>query len=392
MDAQHLAPELRKQLVRLPAPFDAHFGIIPLPPKEDAVELGAARAVHATALESIGKADGLAKAYPDHFFLSRILVRQEAVASSAIEGTYSTLDHLLEVEEADPTDQKRADASARQVGSYAAALERALGDVERNRHDAFSVGLIRDLQREVVKDDPDYKIEPGMLRPPGHIVHIGGGPDIARSIYNPTPPENIDQCLNDQISYLRCAGLQKANQSVITRMAISHAHFEAIHPFPNGNGRTGRLLLPLMLAADGHTPLYLAPYIAANRPAYMDALRAAQQRLQFVPLIEVLSRATIHAVDTVEATHGDLFAVFALWSSRRKWRKNSAAKRALDLLTGYPVITPARLAAQLAISVQAGHAAIKQLVKVDILTERTGFKRNRVFVAREVLRIYNRPA
>src|SRR5205085_1266565 len=113
--------------------------------------------------------------YPNHFFLSRILVRQEAVASSAIEGTYSTLDHLLEVEEEDPALQRQADAEAKQVQSYALKLERALDDVERNRHDAFSTGMIRDLQRAVVKDDPDYKLEPGKFRPPGSVVCIGAG-------------------------------------------------------------------------------------------------------------------------------------------------------------------------------------------------------------------------
>ena len=313
------------------------------------------------------------------------------MASSAIEGTYSTLDHLLEVEASDPADQQRADAEAKQVRSYAVALERTVADVERNRYDAFSVGLIRDLQREVVKDDPEYTQEPGKLRPPGLHVFIGGG-HINRSIYNPAPPEHIGKCLKDQLGYLRCEGMQKANQSVITRIAIAHSHFEAIHPFPNGNGRTGRLLLPLMLAADGHTPLYLAPYIAANRPAYMDGLRAAQQRLDVVPLIEVFSRAVIHAVDTAEMTHGDLFVIFAKWLNLRKWRKNSAAKRALDLLIGHPVITPARLSTQLKISIPSGHAAIKQLVDAGVLFERTGFKRNRVFVAKDVLSIYNRGA
>jgi hypothetical protein len=87
-----------------------------------------------------------------------------------------------------------------------------------------------------------------------------------------------------------------------------------------------------MLAADGHTPLYLAPYISSNRPAYMDALRAAQQRLELPPLIEVLARAIISAVDTAERTNSDLFALFTHWSHRRSWRKGSAAKRAIDLL------------------------------------------------------------
>ena len=73
MDPQHLAPALRGRLVPLPAPYNAHYAVVPFPPTEDPIDLGPTRSVHATALESIGRADALAKAYPDHFFLSRIL-------------------------------------------------------------------------------------------------------------------------------------------------------------------------------------------------------------------------------------------------------------------------------------------------------------------------------
>jgi cell filamentation protein, protein adenylyltransferase len=337
------------------------------------------------AIASIGKADALAKTYPNHFLLSRVLVRQEAVTSSAIEGTCSTLDQLLEVEESDDG----ADAESRQVRSYASALERALSQIERNRYDGFSVGLIRDLQREVVKDDPDYAYEPGKIRE--HVVWISGDKQhIAQSIYNPTPPADIGICVAQHIDYLRCIGLQQLTQSLVVRIAVAHAHFEAIHPFPNGNGRTGRLLLPLMMAADGHTPLYLAPYIAVNRPAYMDGLRAAQQRLEYAPLIEVLSRAIVATVDMAEEAHNDLFRLYVDWTNRQAWRKNSTARRALDLLVGFPVVTIKRLASELGVSAQAASVAAHQLVEAKVLTEKTGHRRNRVFVASEVLKVYNR--
>src|SRR5262249_45724692 len=153
---------------------------------------------------------------------------------------------------------------------------------------------------------------------------------------------------------------QQAHQSVVMRIALAHAHFEAVHPFPNGNGRTGRLLLPLMLAADGHTPLYLAPYIAANKPTYIDALRAAQQRLEYPPLVELMSNAITSAADTAEAAHRDLSAVAEGWRTRKRWRRNSAALRAIELLPGYPVVTAKRLAQQLRVSGQAANSAIQQ--------------------------------
>ena len=383
MNRNHLTNGVRERLKRYPKPWDSHYGVVPLPPTEEPVTLGAARAALEAAIASIGRADALRKTYPNHFLLSRVLVRQEAVTSSAIEGTHSTLDHLLEMEES----EDEADADGRQVRSYAWALERAISQIERNRHDGFSVGLIRDLQREVVKDDPDYRYEPGKIR--DHVVWIGGT-HIARSIYNPTPPADISTCLAQHIDYLRCTGLQQVSQSFVARMAVAHAHFEAIHPFPNGNGRTGRLLLPLMMAAEGHTPLYLAPFISVNRPAYMDGLRAAQQRLEYAPLVEVLSRAIVATVDMAEAAHSDLFHLYVDWTNRHAWRKNSTARRALDLLVGFPVVTIRRLASELSVSAQAASVAAHQLVEAKVLTEKTGYRRNRVFVASEVLRVYNR--
>jgi Fic family protein len=389
MKREHLAAPVRGRLQRYPEPYDNHYGVVPLPPAEESVNLGFASQAHRAALEAIGRADALARSFPKHFLLSRILVRQEALKSSAIEGTHSTLDQLLTVEASnDLIEEGQVSSSDLQVKSYALALERALSDVQRNKYDAFSIGLIRDLQREVVKDDPKYRYFPGEIRT--HVVHIGGGFHISQSDYNPAPPDTISACLVEHIDYLRCEGLQSVTQSIIARMALAHAHFEAIHPFPDGNGRVGRLLLPLMLAADGHTPLYLAPYIARNKPSYIDGLKAAQQRLDYGPLIAVLSNAILATVDLSENAHTDLIRLSADWKSRGTWRKNSAAKRALEVLPGFPVITASRLAGILKVSAPSVSAALRQLIEAKILTEKTGFKRNRIFVAQEVLEIYNR--
>src|SRR5215475_908576 len=101
MNRQHLTQAVRDRLRKYPKPFDNHYGVVPLPPTEEAVDLGSCGPSLASALECIGRANALARSYKDHFLLSRVLVRQEAVTSSAIEGTFSTLDHLLEFEESE---------------------------------------------------------------------------------------------------------------------------------------------------------------------------------------------------------------------------------------------------------------------------------------------------
>ena len=103
--------------------------------------------------------------------------------------------------------------------------------------------------------DKDYKDVPGELRK--RVVWIGGGKNMASSDFNPPPPSRVPQCMDEQVAYLRTDGMQPFQQSIILRLAIAHSHFEAVHPFRDGNGRVGRLLIPLMMAADGHAPLYL---------------------------------------------------------------------------------------------------------------------------------------
>jgi Fic family protein len=180
-------------------------------------------------------------------------------------------------------------------------------------------------------------------------------------------------------------------QSLILRMAIAHSHFEAVHPFRDGNGRVGRLLLPLMMAAEGHTPLYLSSYIEKHKNVYYASLKAAQQRLEWHEPAGFLADAIVGTVDELLVTRSALTMLSKLWRERQKFRQGSAALKALDILPHYPVLTTKRLADILQVSVPAANQAIEQLVEGGMLTERTGYARNRVFVSPEALSIINRP-
>jgi Fic family protein len=191
--------------------------------------------------------------------------------------------------------------------------------------------------------------------------------------------------------YMRGEGMQVMTQSLITRMAVAHAHFEAVHPFRDGNGRVGRLLLPLMMAAQGEVPLYLSPYIEVHKDAYYASLKAAQQKLNWETATAFIADAISGTVGELLVTRKALKTLEASWATRRKFRSGSAAARSLDLLAYYPVITAKRLGEHLKVSYPAAMTAIEQLSDAGILQEKTGYKRNRVFVAPEVLTIINRP-
>jgi Fic family protein len=123
-------------------------------------------------------------------------------------------------------------------------------------------------------------------------------------------------------------------------MAIAHAQFEVVHPFRNGNGRVGRLLLPLMMAAEGHVPLYLSPYIEARKPACYAALKGAQQRHDWHVAIAFVAGAVIGTVSELMATRGALQQLRSNWQSRRRFRAGSSAASAIYLLLHYPVMGP----------------------------------------------------
>jgi Fic family protein len=385
VNRNNLTNGVRERLKRLPPPYEAHYGVVPLPPPEDGIPVGQVLARLSAADAALAKIETLAAELKDPYLISRILPRREAVSSSSIEDTNSTLDELLSIEEND--DSEKSD-DAVQVRDYALALDDFLPHARTERHALFTVQFVRDLHRAVMKGDTDYKDVPGELRK--IVVWIGGAGHIANSTYNPTPPDDIPACLAET-TYMRCEGMQAMVQSLIVRMSIAHSHFEAVHPFRDGNGRVGRLLLPLMMAAEGLTPVYLSPYIEAHKQAYYNSLKAAQQRLEWQELVGFVSDATVATVNELLATRDALRRLGAIWRNRRKFRKGSGAERALDVLPHYPVLTIRRLSRLLDISTPAATTAVEQLIEAGILVERTGYARNRVFIATDALTIIDRP-
>lgn len=386
MRRKDLCPAIVAALSRYPAPHDHHYGVIPPPPPEDSLGLPKTVATHhRRALEALARARDIFGNRADSFRVSRVLIRREAVNSSTIEGTHSTLDALLAIEmiheDAAPVD--------RQVLSYAIALEQALRVVRVKRAACLTSGLVRTLHRRVVAGDPGYRGEPGAWRKT--VVWIGGPGDIALSTYNPAPPDAIPGCVRDHVAYLRCEGPHQQTQSLIVRMAVAHAHFEAIHPFIDGNGRVGRLLLPLMMAADREVPLPLSPYIEAHKDDYYAALKAAQQRLDWPTMIGFMAKAIGATVEETLVTETGLTRLQEVWRGQATFRAKSAAERALEILPDSPVITVARLAELLGVSVPTANNAVTRLMDAGILSEVTGHRRNRLFQARDALRIINRP-
>ena len=218
----------------------------------------------------------------DRLVLS-LLVKREALQSSRIEGTFSTIDQVLTPGEL--YDKKEKSARASVVG-YAHALESAFQRAKKSGVKILTPLLIKKLHKEMMSHDPEYRGRPGVLRSEtGVYATIGGLGRPENSTFNPAPPKHVKRTLEKNLSWLRDETLIEMSQagmapSLVVRLARGHWHFEAVHPFSDGNGRVGRMLLTLQMVCEGYAPLYLSGYIEAYKQAYYEALKQAQMKLR----------------------------------------------------------------------------------------------------------------
>jgi len=216
--------------------------------------------------------------------LSYYFVRREAVESSRLEGTWSTIDEVL-TPGADQNDGPNADGR-HSVRGYASALETHLARAAELHEKVFTQETVRRIHAEIVAKDPNLRGEPGVLRAPGRgraVVQIGGSFRKEESTYNPAPPAFVASSLKSVLDWLADGALAQRGDAGVSgftlpvRLALAHAHFEAVHPFPDGNGRVGRALWPLQMACSDKMPLYLSGFVEA----YKNDARQIPRRVGF---------------------------------------------------------------------------------------------------------------
>jgi len=346
------------------------------------------------AIHAIQTRTSLATADEFQKTLAYLLVRREAVSSSRMEGTWSTVDEVLSpaISDAD----RSATASVR---GYANALTLGVVPVQADGLTALTQELLCELHTHVMQKDPGFAGVSGRLRTsgqPGAIVQIGSFGRKEDSIYNPTPPQYVPRCLDEILDWMADESVLELGDagmglSLPVRMAVGHAHFEAVHPFSDGNGRIGRILWALQMVAAGRLPLYLSSYVETERGEYGEALQEAQKKLKYRRVVEFVCRAIISSSAEEAETHRTLHDLPAVWRRRGKFRRGSSAERALALLLKMPLLTIKAMAAELGVSVQAASDGINRLEKAGVIRDRSGCGRGRVFAAEEVISVLARP-
>ena len=267
------------------------------------------------------------------------------------------------------------------------ALDTGLAEVRKHGAAVLDTSMIQTLHRGLMQGT-DYRDVPGEFR---QIQNWIGGLRIYDARFVPPPPAYLKDLLGDLERHLNYQPEGNAFLSVVTRMAMTHAQFETIHPFRDGNGRVGRLLMPLMLAAEGYPPVYLAGFLKSNQRLYYDSLLDVQLQGKWTEWISFMSQAVVVSCNESIQIANALLDMRESWEQKLSHtRRDSSSRNLANLLIGYPVITVNRARELLEVSFVAANNAIRDLVGQGILSEPKS-ARNRVFVASDVIDLLNRP-
>ncbi len=331
----------------------------------------------------LGRLAGEGRRLPNPHLLIRPFVQREAVFSSRIEGTQSTLGELLASDAGAVV--ARSPEDLREVGNYVAALEHGIA---RLKTLPLSVRLVRELHEKLMTGVRGHHATPGELRRSQNWIGPPGS-TLTQATYVPPPHEEMLDYLGAWEEFLHDESLPPVVQT-----ALMHYQFEAIHPFLDGNGRVGRLLITLLLMQRGVLPLpllYLSAFFEATRRDYYDSLRAVTERSAWedwlLYFFNGVARQSEDALSRAERINQQL----------DQWRKHvsgtgtGVALRLLDLLGTNPFITVRKAEAQLGVAFNTAATALRRLVGLRIVKQVGDARRDRVFCAQALLDILEEP-
>jgi Fic family protein len=349
----------------------------PLPPNDpplvqDAELMGLLRRAEA-AVARLGLAGAMV---PSVSWFLYSFVRKEAVVSSQIEGTQTTLVDLLMYEAAG-----RADAvdetDVRQVCNYLDALSYARKQLRGKRGLPLSVRLLNEAHRRLVKNVPGSHRGPGEIRRSQNWI---GGMRPGNAVYVPPPPHLLGGLLGSMEKYIHA----EDKLSPLVRAGLLHVQFETIHPYLDGNGRIGRLLITLLLEHRGllaEPLLYLSLYFERHRAEYYRLLNLARTDGDFEAWVKFfLEGVAVIADEAVEAARSLVALVSADRARVLAMRSTSVAGvRLFELLPAHPIVTVGSAVRLLDTTKPTAAKAITGLVEAGILIETTGRRRDRSY-------------
>ena len=359
----------------------------PLPPVPPIKMKGELTRLLSNADRALGRLDGVTTILPNPELFVAMYVKQEAVFSSQIEGTQSTLEDVLAYEAGSA--KNRGPKDVEEVVNYVKAMNRGLQKLEQL---PLSLRLLREIHVELLKGVRGGERTPGEFRRSQNWI----GPancTLDDAEFVPPPPHAMKEALDNFEKFLH----DTDTLPVLIHCAIAHAQFETIHPFLDGNGRVGRLLITFLLCQRrilNRPLLYLSYYLKAHRAEYYDRLTAIRNQGDWEGWLKFFLRG-VYEVSQASTTTAR--AILQLREDHRvliieKMAGSKNGFKLLDHLFEVPIMTIRAAEKFMEVAYVTASSVIKQMEGLGILKEITGQQRNKVFQYDPYLELFNRQA
>ncbi len=357
----------------------------PLPPEPPVDWTASLRGQFDNAMHALGRLDGVARLLPDTSLFLYMYVRKEAVLSSMIEGTKSSLSDLLLFEMAETPGVPLDDVL--EVSSYVAALEHGLARLAEGF--PLSLRLIKEIHAVLLAKGRGSRQAPGEFRRSQNWI---GGTRPGNAAFVPPPAELVPECMRRLELFLHD---QPEPTQPLLKAALAHVQFETIHPFLDGNGRLGRLLITLLLCTHSvlqEPLLYLSLYFKAHRHAYYNLLNHVRLQGDWESWLSFFAEAVTYTATQAEEAAMQIVAL-AEQDRRAILRLGRAASSTLRIhraLLERPLATARGLTRITGLSPATVNKSLAHLERLDIVQELTRQRRNRIFSYVRYVDILNR--
>ncbi len=372
------------QYVRQPTGYRA-FIPAPLPPRPPLSLDAELTGLLSQADRALGRLDGSVLTLPNPDLFILMYVRKEAVLSSQIEGTQSSLQDLLAAEAALYDESRPHDVE--EVINYVRAMKHGL---ERLHELPVSVRLVREIHAQLMQGVRGSRLHPGELRQSQNWIGPAGC-TLNTATFVPPPPHEVPRTLGEWERFLH----EDHGVPPLVKIALAHVQFETIHPFLDGNGRVGRLLITFLLTECGvlHKPvLYLSHYFKQHRQQYYDHLQAVRDRGEWEPwlvfflrgVIEVAGEATntARSIQLLREEHRNAI-------TEHLGRAAGNGHRVLEKLFDRPILSVPDVQQLTGTTHAAANTLVRRMVGLGILEEITGYARNRRFRYGPYVRLFS---
>ncbi|HPL72464.1 MAG TPA: Fic family protein [Candidatus Pacearchaeota archaeon] len=333
------------------------------------------------AIRLVGELNAYSFLVPDVDFFIQMHVKNEALKSSRIEGTRTEMDEVILPEE-EIMPEKRDDWS--EVQNYIKAINYSIAQLDEI---PLSMRLLEKSHEILLSGVRGKERQPGQVRTTQNWI---GGSSIKTASFIPPHPDDMRASLTDLELFWHN---KKINMPNLIKIAISHYQFETIHPFNDGNGRIGRMLITLHLIELGilqKPTLYLSDYFERNKGAYYDALTFVRDHNDMDQWIIFFLSAVIETAKKSKNTFRKIISLRGVYEQRiiKNGRKIKLMNDLLLRLFSNPAIRVSDVSNLLGKSISTSNNLIKEMERMGILKEITGFSRNRIFILHEYLDIF----